>query len=306
LKGLHARGWRKGLGWFIVGVAEQLPERSIVDRMVGTPERLVFEGPPVLVPPLAQDQEAREPQINEGGWLDTVSVCPPLSVVEKSRLGEYYAKATQALSREVNKARDRFLDEQTKIIPQRCGIATTRARHIASRQSFGVLLPAVELPFDDPDLAGKTVADVLANPETYEGETLADPAEGVSYGRCKAKIMRQNNGTLWIHSFAHGRTVYELKHDAAAIQAILNAAVQGDATNAIKTLIDYILTADLNAVEIELLIASAHRQTGLGIRVINRMYKAALKAQAEQEEEQKRQQRQATRTDPRPIVYAPM
>ena len=69
---------------------------------------------------------------------------------------------------------------------------------------------------DDPELAGKTVGDVLANPEFYEGETLADPLEGVAYGRCVAKIMRRADGIPWIHSFAHGRTIYELKLDATA------------------------------------------------------------------------------------------
>jgi hypothetical protein len=50
---------------------------------------------------------------------------------------------------------------------------------------------------------------VLANPDRFVGETLADPLEGIEYGRCKAKIMRRADGSLWIHSFAHGRTVYE-------------------------------------------------------------------------------------------------
>ena len=42
----------------MVGAAGQLLERSIVDRMVGGPERLVFEGGPMLVPPLQQDRRA--------------------------------------------------------------------------------------------------------------------------------------------------------------------------------------------------------------------------------------------------------
>jgi hypothetical protein len=46
LKALHDRCWLARLGWLMVGVGGQLLERSIVDRMVGSPERLVFEGPP--------------------------------------------------------------------------------------------------------------------------------------------------------------------------------------------------------------------------------------------------------------------
>ena len=55
---------------------------------------------------------------------------------------------------------------------------------------------------------GCTVADVLADPERFVGATLADPNEGPDDGRCVAKILRRSDGTLFIHSFAHGRTIY--------------------------------------------------------------------------------------------------
>ena len=80
------------------------------------------------------------------------------------------------------------------------------------------------LPFDDAELAGATVADVLADPARFEGATLADPLEGVAYGACKAKIMVRADGMPWIHSFAHGRSVYELKLDARAVENALKKA----------------------------------------------------------------------------------
>ena len=49
LRTLHDRCWLAGFGWMMVGAGGQLLERSIVDRMVFAPERLVFEGAPVLV-----------------------------------------------------------------------------------------------------------------------------------------------------------------------------------------------------------------------------------------------------------------
>jgi hypothetical protein len=67
LKTLHARCWLAGLGWMVIGGGGQLLERSIVDRMVGAPERLVFEGPPVLVKPLVQDATSRKPTVIMGG-----------------------------------------------------------------------------------------------------------------------------------------------------------------------------------------------------------------------------------------------
>ena len=61
----------------------------------------------------------------------------------------------------------------------------------------------------------------LVDPDKFEGATLADPLEGIEYGICKAQIMRRADGTIWIDRFAHGRTVYELKIDAAAVRARL-------------------------------------------------------------------------------------
>ena len=67
------------------------------------------------------------------------------------------------------------------------------------------------LPFDDPKLAGTTVADVLAQPAKFIHKTLSDPFEGTAYGRGKAIVYQRENGSLFINSFAHGGATYELK-----------------------------------------------------------------------------------------------
>jgi hypothetical protein len=77
LRTLHDRCWL-GFGWLMVGVGGQLLERSIVDRMVYAPERLVFEGAPVLEPPLLQDLASRQAEVTDGAPLDTRKACPPL------------------------------------------------------------------------------------------------------------------------------------------------------------------------------------------------------------------------------------
>jgi hypothetical protein len=88
LKALNACCWLAGFGWLMVSAGGQLLERSIADRMVGTPERLVFEDAPVLEPPLAQDQQSRLPIVTEGMVLDTIASCPPLNIVEQAKLRE--------------------------------------------------------------------------------------------------------------------------------------------------------------------------------------------------------------------------
>ena len=224
LKALHERCWLAGFGWCMIGKGGQLLERSIIDRMVGAPERLVFEGAPILVPPLAQDCESRRPIATEGDTLDTAAVCPPLTVVEKSRIAELRAKEAHRLASESARVRAAYVEARAEDIVKRTGVSLSAARRVIERQCNGTLLPDVVLPFDDEELVDCTVADVLADPDRFTGATMADPVEGVDYGTGCAKIMRRPDGTPWIHSFAHGRATYELKYDAAAIRKAIEQA----------------------------------------------------------------------------------
>jgi hypothetical protein len=83
LRALHHRCWLAGLGWMVVSSSGALLERSIVDRMVGGPERLVFEGGPVLEPPLVQDTESRRPIAVDGAVLDTAVMATLNEVISK-------------------------------------------------------------------------------------------------------------------------------------------------------------------------------------------------------------------------------
>jgi hypothetical protein len=301
IRTLHDRCWLAGFGWMMVGARGQLLERSIVDRMVGAPERLIFEGAPVLEPPLAQDQEARRPDVADGDVLGTVSACPPLSLLETARLRELRAKAAHGLIGESAKARRAFIDKQADRIVRRTGMSRASAEEIAAKHCNGILLPTVELPFDDPELAGKTVADVLKDPGRFEGETLADPLEGISYGKCKAKIMLRAGGTPWINSFAHGRTIYELKLDAAGVRAAMDAAAKEEV---LSTFVRLVRQASLDPAELEDLIAHAKKRTGRGVRAIAKMLKQAQAEQAAEQAQAERNRRAAERNDPRPQLPA--
>ncbi|MGY4420786.1 hypothetical protein ACVWY2_003235 [Bradyrhizobium sp. JR6.1] len=148
----------------MVGAGGQLLDRSIVDRCVAGPERLVFEGDPILLPPLQQDQESRRPVATNGEVLDTVAACPPLTIVENAKLRELKAKEAYRLSSESAEVRAAFIAEQAAYIVEQRGVSAHDAERIVARQRNGILLPAVVLPFDDPDFAACTVADVLADP----------------------------------------------------------------------------------------------------------------------------------------------
>jgi hypothetical protein len=302
LRVLHERCWLAGFGWMVVSTSGALLERSIVDRTVGGAEHPVFEGAAILVPPLKQDEESRRPTAIDGVVLDTVAACPPLTLVDRARLDELKAKARERLASEQAKARAAFVAAQTKQYVAR-GMSEQAAKQAVIRQCEGILRPDIVLPFDAPELAGSTVGDVLADPERYEGETLADPLEGVAYGRCKAKIMRRADGTPWIHSFAHGRTTYALKHDATSVRKAMEKAAKKDVVEVFTSLG---VVADFDAVERAELRQLAQTRSSAGLRVIDGAFKAAQGKQAAQEAEWVRAQRAARRQDPRPYIQTPL
>jgi hypothetical protein len=270
--------------------------------MVGGPERLVFEGGPLLEEPVRQHCECRKPVATAGAALDTMAACPPLSITETARLVEIKQKAAYALEGERGRVRRVFVVRQTKALVKRTGLSELEATRTIERQLDGVLRPDVVLPFDDPELAGCTVGDVLADPDRFVGETLADPLEGVDYGRCVAKILRRENGSLLIHSFAHGRTIYDLRLDAAAVRTMMMRVLEAEA---VAVFVRQAVTADLDATELEELRQLAHERSKIGLRVITSTLKAAQRQQAEQDAKAARARQAAQRRDPRPQMYAP-
>jgi hypothetical protein len=302
LKVLHDWCWLAGLGWMMVGAAGQLLERGIVDRVVGSPERLVFEGTPVLDPPLAQDQESRRPVAVEGEALDTVAACPPLSIVDKALLKELRVKEALRLAPEREKTRKIFIDRQTKRLAQKRSIKISEARKIVEREIEGVLLPDVELLFDDAEFSGSTVADVFMDPEKFLGATLADPIEGLRYGRTKAMVMRRADGSLFIKSYAHGHIVYELKRDYRAIEAVLKKSPPDDV---VSLFVRLVLDAELDCIELERLRDLTSKLSGTNRRSIDTLLKRAREERLAARVKIERERRIAERLDPRLQILVP-
>ena len=219
-----------GLGWMVVSASGALLERSIVDRMVGGAERLVFEGGPMLVPPLQAGQgepaprrrrwrrarygggvpaavDRRDGQARgaegEGAAAARARDGKGASGIRRARKQRASPSAPASRSRPPSRRSSRQCEGRTAA---RCRVAVRRSRNWLATPS----------------------ATCLPTPQRFEGETLADPLEGVDYGRCVAKIMRRSDGTPWIHSFAHGRTIYELKLDAATVRRAMEGAAKSD------------------------------------------------------------------------------
>src|SRR3984893_12731139 len=248
LHDLHDRCWLCGLGWHLIGAAGQLLERSLVDRMVGFGERLCFEGAPQILPPLAQDPAKRVPEARVGEALDSRQVAPRLNECELHRVAEVRARHDKKLADKIS---------QKFEIPITTAVRLMQARH------RGVLLPYVDLDFDHLGIV--PVLQVLADPDCFIGETLADTLEGADYGRCKAKVMQDDEGGLFIHSFAHGRAIYRLRHDARSAKAAIDQMPKDG-------LVDYAMAllaqAEMEADELAEFTAALAKAAGIGLRAV--------------------------------------
>jgi hypothetical protein len=305
-KTLHYRCWLQGLGWMMVSAAGQLLERSIIDRMVYAAERLVFEGPPILAPPLVQDFNSRRAQAREGLPLDSRRTVPDLSIVEEARLKRIRAQAASDVEPELRKARQAFIGRRAvQLVNQ--GIMPDMARHAIERLADGgVLLPDVDLPFDFPEFAGCTVADVLADPERFVGATLADPLEGIEYGVCKARVMQREDGSMWIHSFAHGRTLYKLQYDSDGLRDVLAKVPD---TEVIQKFVRFSRRmADLADLDCSRIRKELIERLEIGVREFNRHEKRCIAAEQLQDRKAREAERQRQRQaigDNRPQLEVP-
>jgi len=271
---LHDRCWLHGFGWHLIDRAGQLLDRSIVDRMVGFGERLCFEGPPVLVLPLAQDPAKRAPQAVEGEAIRSDRAVRRLTEYERHRVNEAKAASAKALDKSATEVRNKHDKELAEKISAKSATPLATALRLVQARHRGVLYPDVELEFDRLGLM--RVGAVLTGADRYVGETLADPMEGVDYGRCKAKVLRADDGALFIHSFAHGRGLYSLRHDLKSAKEAFEKIPGGGTVDDAMAILTQ---AELEEDEVDEFAAHVSKKTSAGIRSV----KARIKKWAERE-----------------------
>lgn len=298
LRVLHDRCWLHGCGWYLISGAGQLLERSIVDASVYGSERLVFEGPPDIVPPLMQDRAARACRPVDGSAIDTRVVIPDLTAEEKHAVATLRAAQRQALepqAQPIRAAADQKLVEDLiarTSMPRANALRQVQARH------RGVLGPDIMLTTDHHDTL--SVGQMLLDGEKYVSETLCDPLEGPAYGYGKARIMRSRRepDSVFIHSFAHGGATYDLRHDYNSARRVLEAVPVAELGNALCAVV---AAADLEEDDIrQLLILCAERAPKIGLRVFTKRLKDDReKREAKQRREADRARREADALDSR-------
>jgi hypothetical protein len=126
------------------------------------------------------------------------------------------------------------------------------------------LAASVVLMFDDQKYAGREIAvgdvlaDMLWDPKSFEGATLADPIKGVSGGKGVAKVVRLADGAVQIHSVDAGGPIYQLRWNQ---QWVRKALGRGEARDDVKAaFLRLTLASGLDEDDVSVAVAEALQQ----------------------------------------------
>jgi hypothetical protein len=216
--------------------------------------------------------------------LASGEACPDLDASEKADLAQRIAADKLAIASQLKAARKAFNDDRRADMARR-GVDPQRIEATLEKLNGNVIGPSVMLVgVDLPGLV--SVADILSDPDKFDGAEFFDPIEGRDYGHATAKFYAES---LTIHSFAHGGTVYRLRHDYASIRAAILAASKQEAP---RILCQLLPVADVEPPEQEELFKLAGTRFG-GIKATKTLW---------QKERAKRRDAQPPKTYDVPLI----
>ena len=213
LKTLGKRLFLAGLGRIEISKPGALLPRTLVDLVVGSPERLDFVAGAVCEDGLIQ--KLPDPVVKNGEMLDT---CELLDLTPAEVAG--HKVAVDALKAEAKPAQEKVVSEYLEQESAKLAIATC----VSIDEAKAVIVSRQDHILADDDILyfshlknGSKVADVLLNGADYHGKSLADPLEPDYEGGSKTKaIFYWNDGIKpVIHSFAHGGMNFRFRRDVS-------------------------------------------------------------------------------------------
>ena len=202
LRRLHQRLWLIGWGHVEVTGAGVKLEKSLIDVSVASPERLIFEGPPILGEWLDVDPQLDRTEWREGEALPLIEALNDQGEARYQQLVD----AAMAAVRDEAKAKSLAHAEAHGCSPR---VAAAFAHGIAKRE---VILPR-NWPLIFKSMGMVTVRAALLDPDRLCGCDLLDPLDPKP-GRWQARLLRgRQDGTLFVKSFAHGGQDCQLAYD---------------------------------------------------------------------------------------------
>lgn len=225
LKTLGQRLFLAGLGRIEISRSGALLERTLVDLLVGSPERLDFVAGAVCRDGLVQ--KLPPPAVHDGEMLDT-STLQDLSTDEEQQYQSIVAALKNQAKPQQEKVGAEYIEHEAGKLAQSGALSIEDAKRIITFRQDHVL--------DDGDIlffahqnAGVAVAEVLDNGSAYHGKSLADPLEPDYEGGSKTKAkFYWNDGSPVVHSYAHGSKKYRFRRFVKPTQAFATVMFNED------------------------------------------------------------------------------
>lgn len=212
-RSLEVRLWNAGLGYIAIARNGALLSKTFLDLSVLSPERLIFEAPPVLGEGL--ERHPRQWTHREG---KPVSGAFHVSDEEVAKYRERVS-AARSNSETLHKSRQiamAYAKERAPTVAAKLGISVEKAVEVLVQRNTGAgeSTSACLALSDEIDIGyGKLISirELLEHQSEFDGKAIPDPVEGSAYGNGTA-IFYANSGKIpRIHSLAHGQsTVYEI------------------------------------------------------------------------------------------------
>ena len=198
---LGKRLFLAGLGRIEISKAGSILKRTIIDLVVGSPERLDFVAGAVCEDGLVQ--KLPDPVVKNGAMIDTTEL-KDLTDKEEEELVDVVEKLIEQAKPNQDKVIVEYVDRESKKLSAVRNIDIEAAREVITSRRNHVLKDD-DILFFAHEKGGIAVADVLSNGESFHGKSLADPLEPDYEGGSKTKAkFFWNDGSPKVHSFAHG------------------------------------------------------------------------------------------------------
>ncbi|MFQ3251745.1 MAG: hypothetical protein ACI9U6_000019 [Loktanella salsilacus] len=183
LNNLQTRAWTMGLAWIALSKSGAQLVRSIFDTAVGSPERLVFEAAPIIMPPLM-----RRPRADMVHDADVTLAVPFVSDFVFARAQKAEAVARQAIAPKAKKVEADFVNERARALAKKTGKSLSAATSCIRQVLRGATL-ADDYLLQLSNGIWMSVGELLDDPDRYDRLSLPDPIEGLDYGTDNATLL---------------------------------------------------------------------------------------------------------------------
>lgn len=205
----------QGDGWVDMGKAGQALMRCLVDTSVWQPERLDFAGPPVLEEGITRPNTAGVIYGQQDGLFDLRVLIDSVTAALRKSAEAARKAARAAVKPQCNQQAKKWAADHAPALASKYGIKTSLAVSVLERASLNsVLMGNFELTCAD----GSTipVAQLLDNPQRYNGTRYADPLDPDDDHRVAVAHLL-NGSRPQIYSHRHGGMHYELRRQSASV-----------------------------------------------------------------------------------------